>query len=616
MASKKRVLLLRIHIRNFLSFGDNWSVIDLNQSGLNLILGDNRDIDDNGSRNGCGKTATIQAISVALFNTPITKIKVGDLINSTNRKNMEIKLEFVTEWNSNEYMVHVGQKPDFVHLYDVTNGNKDIAHATKSEVTKQISELIGVDSKVARFIMLFSASNAAFLDESAPKQREIIESLFDMDVISNKAKAVADLKKEYKKQLDYEQYKLKTIADSNARAEKLIATAKRAVADWDRTNASDLKVLQSTLATIADIDQQTLDDEECLLQTIREKTSIAQELKLASSKISNEINTAKSVIRGIQTKIDAANADVVQCDAKITHLKNDNCPYCNQSMPNAVDNLTLVQASRDALSSEIKVFDKQLDDANAALAVIQSSLDDAQLLIINNKKEQTELEKQRNHDDVNHLRKLLTEKDNIITRITELQSAQNPHHSHLAELENTAVAEIDDTARSNAKSDLDHADFLLKLLNNKNSFIRQRIIGKVIPYLNTRLNSYTKRLGLPHTVTFENDLGASIRERDRKLSFANLSTGERHRVNLALSFAFRDVLSTMHSEINTLFLDEVLDTGLDEAGVFNTVELLTAFVQESDVCLYMITHRPEIASMADRTIHVIKEGGFTRIEHD
>jgi len=118
---------------------------------------------------------------------------------------------------------------------------------------------------------------------------------------------------------------------------------------------------------------------------------------------------------------------------------------------------------------------------------------------------------------------------------------------------------------------------LLKLLTNKDSFIRKRIIDQNLSYLNARLSQYLDRIGLPHTVKFLNDLTVSIEELGRELDFDNLSRGERNRLILSLSWAFRDVWESLYQPINLLFIDEVIDTGMDSSGV----EIQPGYIKEN-----------------------------------
>jgi signal transduction protein with GAF and PtsI domain len=103
-------------------------------------------------------------------------------------------------------------------------------------------------------------------------------------------------------------------------------------------------------------------------------------------------------------------------------------------------------------------------------------------------------------------------------------------------------------------------EFLYKLLTNKDSYIRKRIIDQNLSYLNARLSQYLDRIGLPHTVVFMNDLSVNITELGRELDFDNLSRGERNRLILSLSWSFRDVWESLYQPINLLFIDELIDS--------------------------------------------------------
>jgi DNA repair exonuclease SbcCD ATPase subunit len=166
------------------------------------------------------------------------------------------------------------------------------------------------------------------------------------------------------------------------------------------------------------------------------------------------------------------------------------------------------------------------------------------------------------------------------------------------------------------KKEQEHQQFLLKLLTDKNSFIRRRIINRTIPFLNARLIHYTKQLGLPHVVKFDDDMSCTVSEFGRELDFGNLSSGEKKRVNLSLSLAFRDVLHHLHSKVNCLFIDEI-DASLDGAGVEAVFKLLKQKTRDDGLGLWIISHRPEAIGRFDRQIIVRKQNGFSSIvDHD
>jgi DNA repair exonuclease SbcCD ATPase subunit len=169
----------------------------------------------------------------------------------------------------------------------------------------------------------------------------------------------------------------------------------------------------------------------------------------------------------------------------------------------------------------------------------------------------------------------------------------------------------------NALDDLkNHQDFLLKLLTNKDSFIRKRIIDQNLSYLNGRLGQYLDRIGLPHTVKFNNDLSVTIEELGRDLDFDNLSRGERNRLILSLSWAFRDVWESLYQPINLLFIDELVDSGMDASGVENALAILKKMSRDHNKSVWLVSHKDELAGRVNNTLKVVKENGYTSYNTD
>jgi DNA repair exonuclease SbcCD ATPase subunit len=162
----------------------------------------------------------------------------------------------------------------------------------------------------------------------------------------------------------------------------------------------------------------------------------------------------------------------------------------------------------------------------------------------------------------------------------------------------------------------DHQDFLYKLLTNKDSFIRKRIIEQNLQYLNSRLAYYLTKLGLPHEVQFQPDLTVEITELGRELDFDNLSRGERNRLILGLSWAFRDVFESMNTPINFLAIDELIDSGMDTNGVDAALSVLKKIERERNKNIFLISHRDELVGRVNTILQVIKEGGFTTFSTD
>jgi DNA repair exonuclease SbcCD ATPase subunit len=158
---------------------------------------------------------------------------------------------------------------------------------------------------------------------------------------------------------------------------------------------------------------------------------------------------------------------------------------------------------------------------------------------------------------------------------------------------------------------MEHQKFLIDILTSKDSFVRKKIIDQNLSYLNARLTHYLDKIGLPHTVVFKNDLQVEITELGRELDFDNLSRGERNRLILGLSFAFRDVWESLYSPINTLFIDELIDSGLDTMGVENSIAILKDMSRRRQKSIWLVSHREELAGRVPNVLKVVKENGFT-----
>ena len=192
----------------------------------------------------------------------------------------------------------------------------------------------------------------------------------------------------------------------------------------------------------------------------------------------------------------------------------------------------------------------------------------------------------------------------------------DPYEAQITDLSESALQTIDWSVVNELTSYKEHQEFLLKLLTNKDSFIRKKIIDQNLAYLNNRLTYYLDKLGLPHQVLFQNDLNVEITQLGQDLDFDNLSRGERNRLILGLSFAFRDVWESLYQNINLLFIDELIDSGMDTAGVENSLSVLKKMARERSKNIYLISHKDELIGRVNHVLRVVKENGFTSYAND
>ena len=206
--------------------------------------------------------------------------------------------------------------------------------------------------------------------------------------------------------------------------------------------------------------------------------------------------------------------------------------------------------------------------------------------------------------------------DSLKTALANKDSEEDPYEAQIQELRNTAIQEVSWDTINTLTNFKEHQEFLLKLLTNKDSFIRKKIIDQNLAYLNNRLTYYLDRLGLPHQVVFLNDLAVQITQLGQDLDFDNLSRGERNRLILGMSFAFRDVWESLYQNINLLFIDELIDSGMDASGVENSLAVIKKMGRERSKNVFLISHKDELVGRVNHVMKVIKENGFTSYEND
>jgi DNA repair exonuclease SbcCD ATPase subunit len=213
----------------------------------------------------------------------------------------------------------------------------------------------------------------------------------------------------------------------------------------------------------------------------------------------------------------------------------------------------------------------------------------------------------------------LKHQNNLKTLENQLvqKSHETDHYQEqIDELTNTALQEISWDRVNDLTALKDHQEFLLKLLTSKDSFIRKKIIDQNLAYLNNRLTYYLDKMGLPHTVLFQNDLTVLITQLGQDLDFDNLSRGERNRLILSLSWAFRDVWESLYQGVNLLFVDELIDNGLDAAGVEGALAVLKKMARERKKNIFLISHKDELIGRVNNVLKVIKENGYTSYAND
>ncbi len=568
-----------------MSVGNATQAVKFNRKDLTLVLGQNLDLggDDTGARNGTGKTTIINALSYALYGEALTRIRKENLINKTNGKAMMVTIEFDKDGIS--YKIERGRKPNTLKFFvgDVEQEIKDEAQGDSRETQAAIEQMLGMSHDMFKHIVALNTYTEPFLSLKAAEQRVMIEQLLGVTQLSEKADALKEQMKAAKEGITKEEYRIKAVTDANKRMEDQIANLRRRQKMWQDKKQEDLEKLAVAYAELDKIDI---------------------EAELVAHQQLAEHDTKKQAIDQLKTYIAQNERDearetrtVNKLKAEIQSLEDHRCHACGQELHDN-NHETLLAAKKK----------EQQEAALNALAANTQYIENTQALAnLGQLGERPTTFYEREADAFEHRASLGA----ILGQITAKQDEADPYADQITEMEAKAVEEIDYDEMNRLTNLLDHQDFLHKLLTSKDSFVRKRIIDQNLSYLNQRLSYYLDKIGLPHVVIFQNDLTVNITELGRELDFDNLSRGERNRLILSLSWAFRDVYESLYQPINLLFIDEVVDSGMDASGVDNSLAILKKMSRDRNKSVWLVSHKDELVSRVNNVLTVTKENGFT-----
>ena len=574
-----------------MSVGNVTQAVNLNQDELTLVLGNNVDLGGDGSRNGTGKTTLINALSYGLYGKALTNIKQNNLINKTNGKGMMVTVDFA--YNGNDYRIERGRSPNVFHFLrdGMELGDNDIENAGQGEMRMtqvEVENVIGLSHSMFKHIVALNTYTEPFLSLKAGDQRELIEELLGITELSRKADKLKEISKNTKEQIKEEEYSLKGKEDTNARILKSIKDIERRQKVWSSKLSTDLEALETALDSLSHVDIKNELEQHALLVTY------------------NENLTAKNQATSWITSIEADNTKqsklIERLDGEIKLIEEHKCHSCGQDIHDEKQGEIL--SSKTSLKNEaveqIKTNEASLKEHNSLVESIGS---------IGEKPKTFYSTLSDAYEHQNSVEKLAEQ-------IELNKNTEDPYADQIADMRDSALEDVDYGHMNSLVSLLEHQDFLLKLLTNKDSFIRKKIIDQNLSYLNSRLAYYLDKLGLPHDVVFQSDLTVEITELGRDLDFDNLSRGERNRLILGLSWSFRDIFESLYSTINVLFVDELIDSGMDTNGVESSLGILKKMAIDGNRSVYLISHKDELQGRVESVLNVIKENGFTSFSHE
>lgn len=575
-----------------MSVGNSTQAVDFDRDHLTLVLGENMDLggDDAGSRNGTGKTTIINAISYAFYGEALTKIRKDNLVNKTNGKDMLVTVEF--QVNGKNYRIERGRKKNLLKFYIEDNeqiaDDIDESQGDSRKTQEEIDRLLGMSHTMFKHLVALNTYTEPFLSLNPNAQREIIEQLLGITILSEKAEKLKEQMKVVRDEITAEDAKIRSIESANQKVQESIDNLEIKSKAWGSSRVDEINKLSRAITELEQVDI---------------------EKEINNHKLAEEWNTKNNELTSLQKEKASLESTLIRAERQLKRYEKDleevqekKCYACGQELHDKAHQDLLALKQNDYNESK-----QYYDGVVGETLAVQTKIDD--IGDINGKPTTYYDAAEEAYNHKNNLKSLQERKQEKETEI-------NPYAEQMTELQNTALQQVTWDHMNSLTEIKEHQEFLYKLLTSKDSFIRKRIIDQNLYFLNKRLKYYLETLGLPHQVVFQNDLTVEITELGRDLDFDNLSRGERNRLILSLSWTFRDVWESLYHSINLLFIDELIDSGMDAAGVESSIAVLKKMARERQKNIYLISHKDELSSRVNNILKVIKENGFTSYSND
>lgn len=565
----------KIRFKNFLSYGNNFTEIDLNKCRTTLSTG----------KNGQGKSTFIDAICFALYGKPFRKINKNQLINSINKNNLVAEIEFSI--GSTKYKVIRGIKPNIFEVY--CNDTLVMQDAKVRDYQEQLERYILKMSykSFTQVVILGSARYTPFMQLSAADRRSVIEDLLDIQVFSNMNSIVKDELADIKDKLKDVKFNIESYKDK-------IEVQKYNINQNKKTNEDIILRKHEVIAN-------TLVEMEDNIKTVSELTEENDRL-LKEIIDFNFITNKKNKLDGIEFKI-TGNISKLKKE-NIFFTDNNNCPTCRQIIDDEFKN-SIISKNIEKLN-ELEAGNKKLKEEYETLESRLVKIKQINSII------------SKNNHEIGKVNSSVTSAQKYITlvdkEIQELETVNNTNTDDGAEKLQQLMSSLDLYIEKYEEylNDKNYYDFISIML--KDGGIKTRIIKQYLPILNKYINQYLSQMDFFVNFNIDENFDEVIKSRHRdEFTYANFSEGEKMRLDLAILFSFRQ-LAKLKNSVNTnlLILDEIMDSSLDTGGTDVLMDLISTF--DNGTHIFVITHKSDqISDKFDMVLRAEKIKNFSRI---
>lgn len=566
----KKLQLIKVRWKNFLSYGEPWSEMDFTRNRMTLLTG----------LNGNGKSSFIEATCFALFGKTIRKVPKNNLVNTKNQKGTMVELKFIS--NDKTYLVRRGIKPAKFEIYE---GKTLIAQdASVREYQEKLDSIIGIDyNTFIQTVIISKTKYVPFMRLDAASRREFVENLLTLTIFGNMNKKQKLVMSQLKEQLQ------------TLKAEFSISK-------------NNVEQAENNVKSINAVLQQNLTEKmEYINKRIDELKSINDEIKVTAKKLKDTLyvddNDSVEKFEATKHLIDELKSEVKHRERTLAKLNatTDMCTSCGQA---------LTEEHVEHRNNNIREEEQDLENCTTKLRWNEQLLNELKPvfdLVIGNMSIEIEIKGmvEKIKGNIRHIESIERERDSIVFDDSQLDDAKNK----LQQYRDNCVTIAQQLKDCN--EEYEYNSIVYDML--KDGGIKASIIEKSIPLINSVINKNLSKFGFFVQFKLDSEFNETIKQRGIDvLTYDSFSEGEKLRMDMAVLLAWREVAQLQNNlSCNVLLFDEMTDASMD----FEGSEILGSMLSElDDTHVFVITHSPEkLQTYADGAIHIKKENGYSKI---
>ena len=563
----------KIRWRNFLSTGNQWTEIQLDEKSTTIVIGSN----------GAGKSTVLDALTFSLFNKPFRKINKPQLLNTTNEKDCLVEIEF--KIGSTDWMIRRGMKPNIFEIHRNGNVLDQMADVGTQQKWLEQNVLKMNYKSFTQIVILGSSTFVPFMQLPVNSRREVIEDLLDIKIFSAMNMIIKD--------------KIRTVRDQV----KTLELKKSSLKD-------KVQMQQNFIEELENQAQKNIADKESKIQTLLGEENDAMNLNI---KLAEEMDDFQKVMQSYESSsamlkklgnLKGKISNKVSTVAKEHKFFNENtvCPTCTQG----IEEEFRLNKIKDAHSKK-----KELESGFQELETAIQKEEDRERQFLKLSKEVTKLtnEISQNNVKISGYQRQVRDLELEIQTITTQLENRNSEHEKLTEFNKN----LRDTYEllGEKKQTIQYHDFAYTLL--KDGGVKTKIIKKYLPLINQQVNKYLQMMDFYINFKLDEEFNETVQSPiHENFSYASFSEGEKMRIDLALLFTWREVARFKNSvNTNLLIMDEVFDSSLDGMGTEEFLKIVRFVIKGANI--FVISHKESLHDKFDGLIRFEKVKGFSRM---